>query len=73
MSHGKLTVVRYVHLYNHDYIPYEQLFFFSWRKKMSAKRFGIPLLKRHGHDFGQFVFFCFCYLKCFKNAFLMIK
>lgn len=33
----------------------------------------ICLLKGHGHDFHQILFFYFYYLQCLGNAFLVIK
>lgn len=31
------------------------------------------LLKGHGPDFGQLLFFCLYYLQCYRNVFLIIK
>lgn len=37
------------------------------------RRGNLYVLKGHGQDFSQILFFCFNYLQCFRNAFLLIK
>lgn len=47
--------------------------YISGRKMNKVQRYDNVALKGHGYDFGQILFFCFYYVQCFRNAFLMTK